>query len=427
MSLRSLFGRTLLGLALAAGACLLATNLPAHADELDDDIAALKAAAKTGELKEVTKAAIKLEEKPDSKVTKAFADLAKHKNDEIAILGIRKASARKSPDLLKLLKKKVGDKKLRKKSRPLYIAVVKACGYYDDKKVRKDLIDVAKKYIPMDAEFSCPAIEAYGATRTVESINQLMVWLAQVGSTGGGQGGKTLSQQTRDNYDKAAQAIYGALQGITGLDIADAKSWQDWWAENEKGYEIPDLDEVEEPVDFPSLREYTDQSYGFKIKLPKNPDGTETRPDEDGEGPEEYWEMQPSDLTEGRVKVRFISKGETRLRIEFCMFNTGNQNIKTLEQFNDFWVNEWKTNNFDEIRGDMEPKEMKIDGKDFLMNQAKGTSKGASKAWGPREARLYLTKVRHLIFYIFSDARLGTEDEIVKQGYAIIEGMELRD
>ncbi len=412
--------RSLLGTALAAcvgfAVVTAVTGDVARADEIDDSIAKLKAANKSGDEREAIKLLALLQNKTDARVGKAFTALTKSKHDKIAVAAYQKAAARKDPNLLKKLKVvlKLKDKKLYKERSTVMVAALKAAGEYGHKSLRDSLAKVVKKFMSTNSAYCSAAILSFGKERHVAVIEQLLKWGDQTASAGsGGQGGGSLSQDARDNYAKAGEAVYKALGDLTGEDMGDAPSWREWWDENEKGYEIPEPDKVGEPVDFTKLREHTD-SYGYTVKLPEG----------------EQWRLADPDegIVGGRFKVVYTQKEEAMARAHWVIFNTRGQSIQTEPDFVKWWIEDWKKNQFDPetIKAEPEVMKMEIDGREFYWSKCKGQSAGRARKWGGAFRRVYVTKIRHLLMYVYLDIKTDVDAHLKQPTIDLVERMNFK-
>lgn len=399
---------------------------PVRADEIDDSIAKLVEAAKAKDERETIKWMVKLQDKTDARVGAAFLKLTTNKNEKIAVAAYQKSAARKNPKLLKKLPGLIKNKKLLKKKPKVYVAVLKAAGEYGNKKTREPLAKVVQKHMAMRPQFAVPAILSFGRERVVENIETMLKW-ADVANPSTGGSGASISTETRDNYAKASTAIFDALNELTGMDMGDPTTFKAWWEKKKKGYKLPDPDKVNEPIDFSKLREHTD-SYGFSVKLPPG----EVVLSGEGENQQKTgWMMVDPDPDDGseRFSVSYMSKNEHMAAIHFMIYNASRESIKTKEAFVEWWITDWKNNQFDPetIKVEPEVKQMKINGRDVAWAEATGISAGNRKGWGPAHRRIYVAKMNHLLLYMFVDIKTGAEPEIRAQTIEIIEKMKFDD
>ena len=329
---------------------------------------------------------------------------------------------RKDAVFLKKLKGYIGKggKKWAKDQPTRYVGVLKAAAVYRNKKLCDPLADVVKKYLPTNSEYSVPAIEAYGTVDEKDVVDQMLKWLAQTDSTSGGQGGgsgKSASQQTKDNYRDAKNAIVSTLSDLTGQDIGDATTWNNWWAENKKTFEFPDPDAA--PVDITKLREHKDQAYGYTVKLPDR----QVVVPKTGEMTE-MWKF--SEASGCRFQIKGIDDtGFEQCRMEYRIHNLTTKTPKTMGELMKWWVNDWKENQFSEFSETGQPthEEQKLGGREWLKGKARGQSR--VKNWGVCERRVYMTQIGHIVLYIATTVRTGASEQMVKDAYSIVEGTEL--
>lgn len=386
---------------------------PAAADAVDDAIAALHQMIKQaneGDDGKILAMIIQLEGSPDSRITAAFAEIARTaRSERVAVAAMRQAAGRKSPDLLKWLKTKVEDDKLLEKSRERYVAVLDSLARYGDKSTMKPLEDVAKKYMPMDGDLAARAITAYGSIREKVVIENLLKWLQQTENTQAGQGGKNMSSQTREAYQAAGAAILKALQGLTLQDIGDHKTWMEWWEKNKKTFTFPDPNQAE--VDPATLAEFTDQAYGWTIKKPEG----------------KFWTFVKPDYAGGRITLTY--KDETglewaRLRVTTWKASTEAPNSGVQAQS---WRETWEKDEFSQFSKPCEIQTRKIGGRDFTILTARGVASGSWKAWEGCERRYYgfMPHSTQLLWFDLV-VRSGAEDA-VKQGlWGAMEGITFK-
>jgi hypothetical protein len=409
--MRSSLPRLALALALAsAGLGASAAFLPAppvFADQIDEQVAALREHDKNGDEGKAVALIVELEGRNDARIVAALVDLAKSsKGDRVAIASMKQAATRKSPDLLKWLKSKLDDDRLLEKHPDRYKAVLDCLARYGDKGALKPLEDVVKKYLPQDGDLAGKAIAAYGSVREKPVVEMLLKWLAQTESTAAGQGGKNASQQTRDAYAKAKVSILETLTQLTGQDISDAGTWNSWWESNKKTFEFPDPNAAE--VDPATLAEFVDKAYGWTMKKPE------------GKG----WTFAKSDA--GGARVRLVNMDESNLmwvRVDAITWKPSGE-ISNAKGLADFWVARWQKDEFSEFTKQPVIEARKIGGKDFLVASAKGIAAGSWKNWEGCERRLYVHQVHpQLLLYFDAACRSGAEDPLKTAFWGAIEGI----
>jgi hypothetical protein len=423
---RSQSFRALLALAAFLAAVVAVTPPASHADATDDQI---KALLDLDSAKDEGKCVAKMQEMKDSgdpRVLKAFKTLAKSKSDKVACSAIKLVGMNKKDiEFLKtFLISKIDDKELAdvKDGRPeVYKCILETLVAYKGKPEFKPAIgkleDVVKKYLSTHADYSTRAIRAYATVASPATVDQLLEWLAITDSRGQSQGGKNESSETRENKDKANQAILPALNELTGQDIGDATTWKKFWEEHKKGFQFPDPNKKEETVDVSTLKEYTDPTYGYTIKRPE------------GGG----WHFQPKDEY---CRIRLTNKDEQNVewgRVDWIIHNTTTQTPKDVKGLADWYVNTGYKDEISEFTKEGSPAvtETKIAGRPFLLATAKGMGKGNREGWQSMERRVYITKcdymgAGHLILYASLVVRNGADEEIKKKLYAAVETMTLK-
>lgn len=154
-------------------------------------------------------------------------------------------------------------------------AVLEAIGELGDKRAKKDLIDVAKKWLPRDARVAKAAIIGIGKIPARENVDELIKLMDMTFPSLPSNSSKSISTETRKTLADSRPAILEALSTLTGWDFDDPRAWERFW-ENEgrrwkPGQEKPDLTKIDE---------WEDPGYGFKLEKPSDkwvftrPDGT---------------------------------------------------------------------------------------------------------------------------------------------------------
>jgi hypothetical protein len=382
------------------------------ADEIDDAIAEMMAAAKDKDAGKCIAKMVELQDSLDKRVGAAFNKLVKNRDTKIAAAAIRQLGTRKDETFGKSVGKAIGNKKLYKskddKMRPVYVAYLDAAAMYGNPKHSKALADIVKKFMQTDPEYCTKAIKAYGSVQDKAIVDQLIKWLVQTESTGQSQGGKNMSQETRDNYGRAKSQLIETLEVLTAQPIGDGKSWQEFWDKKRKEFKFPDLNAAE--VDPATLDEWSDPAYGYTVKKPE------------GEG----WAFKKTEWDAIRMrleKTETTEDGEyVLLRVDFQIHNLSSQTPKSIKELAAWYVEDYKNERFSDLRGS-EPElvEKKVAGRDFYVITAKGESGGSYKGWGTAEMRAYLTKVGHIVVRMDCTARLGAEPEDREKLWKVIE------
>ncbi len=389
----------------AAGAALRAPLtgdahvLPAAwADEIDDAVAALEAAAKDGDDGATLAKLVELQDKTDERVVDAVRKLLKSKNDRIVGAAVKDLARRKDESVDKAIPGKLDDKKLLKEHVQVLYAYLDAAAVYANPKHGKVLEELVKKHLPSDAEITTRAIAAYGAVREKSRIDTLIEWLDQVEKTGGsgqggGGGGKSMSAETRENYAKAKTAIIAALNTSTGEDMADAQTWKEFWDKNRKTFSFPDPNAPE--VDPTTLMKWNDRAYGYTIERPITDD----------------WSFVKADNPDIRMRLQSADTEQVNCRVDFLIHNLSRGTVTTMDQLIEWYEKDYKENRFADIKEGPTVTERSIGGRAFKVITAKGDSGGMYKGWGTIEFRSYVTQVNHIVVRFEALVRLGAEPE----------------
>ena len=376
-----------------------------RADELADKLAELKKVAKSKDGADRTRALIKeLADEENDAVAKVLLELTKSKKDAVAIAAVEDCARRLLPDYQKKLKKHLGDKKLIKDRPDVFKAVLTAAGAYADPKLGGPLADVVKKFLPTNGAYAGTAIRSYGTVRDLKVVDQIVKWLQMTETTN-----DKMSDQQRQAYATSKTAAVTTLRDLTGIDIGDGKKWKEFWEKKRKGFEFPDPDAP--PLDWSTLREWSDVANGYTIKLP---DGEEWGFDDPTSGGDEL-----------RAKVFLqTSDGDRWGTVEARQSNLTRGSLNTVEAFADWYANEFKENQFSMLKGDAATiEEKKIGGREYTVVRAVGDSKGNWGSWGAREVRVYLTQVDHILMRFEVTVRLAAEPEVKSSLFDVVPGL----
>ncbi len=383
---------------LLLGGAVLTPQGSVLADDIDDAIAEMKAFAKAKDDGKCIAKMVELQDSLDGRVTKAFGKLVKSRQPKIAAAAVRQLAARKDAAFGKTVGKKITDKKLYKSKdgvlRPVYIAYLDAAADYANPRYGDDLSDMVRKFLQTDSEYATKAIKAFGMVQSKGVVDQLIKWLTQTESRGQNQGGKYMGKEARENYAKAKRQIIATLEELTGESIGDAQSWTEFWDNERKKFEFPDLNAPE--VDPSTLDEWTDAAYGYTVKKP------------DGPG----WAFKKTEWDAIRMRLEKADDDEMVLaRVDFQIHNLSSQSPKTIKELAEWYAQDFKDNRFSDLRG-KEPtiEERRIGGRDFWIISAKGDSGGSYRGWSTAEMRAYLTKVGRIVVRMEGTARLGAEE-----------------
>ena len=385
---------------LFAGTALFVPQGPARADTIDDQVTAMKDAAKAKDSGKCIAQMVLLQDSLDARVAKALTALVKNRDPKIAGAAIRQLGLRKDKAFGKRVGKAIGNKKLYKvddeEDAEVYLAYLDAAAMYANPKHGKELIGIVKKFIATNTDYSTRAIKAYGSVQDKEVIDQLIKWLVQTESRGVSQGGKRQSTETRDNKAKSGKAVVAALEALTGQSIGDGAAWQEFWKTERKGFDFPEADA--EPVDPATLSEWTDGPYGYTIKKPTH-DETWTFTDPGSE----YIRM--------RLESRDPKDELVMARAEFSIHNLSTQSPKTVKDLAKWYLEKFSEERFSQTSKDPVIEEKKIGGRDFVVISGRGDAGSYHSGWGTIELRVYLTKVGHVCIRMEGLTRLGATDE----------------
>lgn len=133
-----------------------------------------------------------------------------------------------------------------------------------DRRAKKDVIDVAKKFLPRNAAVASAAATALGTMPDRESVDEL-IKLLDLTYPRQSKEGPSVSQETRKILEQSRGDIMKALVNLTGYDFGEPRIWQLFWDRNNKSWK-PGRKEV----DLATLEKYEDPGYGFRIEKPSD-------------------------------------------------------------------------------------------------------------------------------------------------------------
>jgi hypothetical protein len=424
--------------AVVASAALLGLSavLPTpalRADAVQDQVDAMKGFEKTGD---DVKCIAKMQEAMkdsfgDTRVLKAVKDFIGSKNDKIACAAVKAIAGLKVKDLefLKWICAKFDHKNdlFKEKDKggnpELLCAFLDAVVQYQADKGSQATIkaaipkfaDIVKFHLSTNPEFTTRAIRAYGCVRDRFTMEQMLDWGEQIenaaGKSGGATGGgkKGMSQETRDNQDKAKKAIIEVMAEMTGKDAgADVAAWRKWWTENGKTFAFPVPADPSDPAasaapvagaSVPKGTEFKDDVYGYTV----------TRPDADG------WKFVKADFDEPRMAMDCVSPDDPNYiesRTYFSILNTAKYPPKDVKGMVEWIIATPIKEEIDAHDKAPEVKETKLGGVDWTVVTVKGEAIGRKSGFGTIERRFYVTKFDAYILRVDGFVRSGAEEEV---------------
>lgn len=427
-----------LGALASAGGSALAPAPAVLADDVDDQLAALREAVKANDEAKALETVTKLETNLDGRVTEAFADITRTtKSDRIFKATLKLAANRKHEGLLKWMNSKLGDFKDMAEDKPerLY-AILDAVPPYGDLAAvtQKNTEKIVDKFLSTKADIAKRGVLAYGAVRTKPTVERLVEWMVQTetkggGGQGGGGGGKSMSEETKKNYGEVNPVIGKALTNLTNQEMATAADWQKWWDENKKTFKFPEPAEQEkaqaEP-DWPNLQEYVDRM-GVTLKKP---------------GYGKFWAFLPPQEDDKKLGQRAKLAYRDNSGVIWANCNVWSMkkfpDIGTLDQFAARFEKQWgegvdgrpaEFSEFSKSGGAPKHEARKISGRDFYVISAKGLAHKDSgfKDWDSCERRIYVFMPNpNSFFYLEAIIRNGAEDELKKSFWDTIEGVQIK-
>lgn len=351
-----------------------------------------------------------------SKLLLYFAEKAK--TTQIAVKAIEMLAARKDEGLEKKLKGLIGDKDIAKEDPDRFIAILTAAGAYANPKLCDPLLKEAKKYFGTNPAYSDAAVHSFGTVQDKQNVEELIQLIAPLETRA-----TNVSDETKQNNAKSKAAIIDTLSKLTGLEYADSKTWLDYWKDNGKKFEFPKPEEIEE-VDFATLREHTDKTYGIHVKLPelafKDPN------DESTDFFAFRFERGPAEVR-FQVNVYDETTGQAG-RIEYILYNTSSGNLSTPEKMIEFLARTAKEKWITEFSVEPTTETKKFGGREWATGMCRGQSGAGFTGWGTVERRWYCTKIGHMLLYINSLMRSGSiEEPIGKAAIEMMESTEISD
>ena len=416
---------------LAASAALLFGLLMAapgslRADQLDDDVKAMRELEKAGPEKEdecIAKMDL-VKAGRDLRAYAAIKDMIASKSDKIACAAVMDLAVTwHDGDFFRWLVGKVDDKELAKQQggRPeLYKCVIDAVRTYPPGKVKsalKQLGDAVNRYLTSEPEYAERAIRTYGTVPDRFTVQQLLDWLGQLKSAAG----------PSENKERARKAILETLNQLCGQEIADAVEWKKWWDANGKKFKFPEAatpatadgarpaaPPAAATADPSALTEFKDEAYGYSVKKPEGATWKFFKPDYAGPRVGLVCFQEGSETSEeGRAyfSVHDPAKFEPRDIKAFAAWVLGTVFKEQLDT--------------EGMPQPPETKEMKIGGTDWTVVIARGRGLGANSGWGTMERRYYLTKLGAYILYVDSWMRLSAYPEDKTALWACIEAIAI--
>jgi hypothetical protein len=413
-------------------ALLVGSTVALRPDELDDDIQAMRDLAKAGEEKEdecIAKMAL-VRAGRDPRAFAAHKELIASKSDKIACAAIRGLAVTwHDPEYFRWLVGRVEDKSYyeRKGGRPeLYKCVLESIGTYPPDRVKaalKPLGDAVNRFLTTEPEYTDRAIRSYGTVPDRFTVQQLLEWLGQANSPGGGQAGEPESKEARASKDAAKKSILETLAQLCGKEFGDLDQWKKWWDENGKTFKFPEVVQPAAPgaarpaapsADPSTLTEFRDEVYGFVVKKP------------DGEG----WKFFKPDYDGPRVGLLCMQPGSATYnlaRVYFSVHNPARAEPKDIKSFVGWVLNTAFKEQLppDDMLKEPETKEMSLSGVDWTVVIGKGAAAGPKAGWGTMERRFYLAKLDTYILYVDAYVRLGADYDVKTALWNCVETMTL--
>jgi hypothetical protein len=254
---------------LAAGLALAAAMPP-----LDPAGAGEEVAKKLEEFKEYLKT------NPDSQgIRNQIADLSLLKAPEVAEALMPLLRNPKYDDDVKIAvcqavgkqgKKEIGavllnmaDGKPWEEKPKLRAAAIEGAGDADAKANYKELMKIAKKYLPTNGDIAIAALRGCSQYVTRDTVEDMLAELTVVSS-----GLKASEAAKRPHYDAERPVIMELLKKMTGLDYGEPAAWKRWWDENKKTWEPP-VPGKETKKDINASDTYSDSALGlYEIRKP---------------------------------------------------------------------------------------------------------------------------------------------------------------
>jgi len=377
-----------------------------HADTIDDGVKQLADLAAAGESAKCVAKIVEMKDFVDPRVLAELRDLAKSADDRIACAAIQTGAAHKDPKLLEWLRARIEDKELFKEKggRPdVYNAVLEALPAYRDAATLKALAEVERGFLNGSAEFSPPAIRAFGSVAHKSVVDQLITWLAAVeqshgGKSSGGAGGNQgYTAETTKARDASRAAILETLAALTDQDQGDYAGWKKWWSEHAATFVFPKPD-APDAGDVSKLAEWTDARYGYTVKRPDAADWA-------FKGRDAYYRIQLAASDPGGVLRAFVG---------WNVYRTTGSSFKDLRSYVEWWtgkqIPEHEIGPF-APGGEPTAETKKFGGREWTVISANGTTKGGLAGWGAVEHRVYVTKIDVGFLYAWALVKTTTVAE----------------
>jgi hypothetical protein len=398
-----------------------------RADEVDDDIKAMKVADSSGKEDDAIAKIDSLRAGRDNRSFLAIRDLTTSAHDKVACAAIRGiVDTWHEPEFFRWLVGKISDKDLsdpKGAHREVYLCVLDAIGRYPPDKVKaalKPLADAVARYMTTDGDFADAAIRTYGKVPDRFTVMQLLDWLNQASAAGGPPAAKP-------HKEKAKKAALETLAALCGQSFESAADWKKWWDENGKTFKFPDA-----PTGAPAapsaggkpgaaptasmpdpsgLAEFKDDTFGWSVKRPEGED----------------WKFFKPDYNVPRVGLRCGDDSEFRARAYFCVHDPSKYDPKTIKAFAE-WVVE---NPFKEQLPTAdrialpETRTMMLNGTEWTVVSCKGLAAGPKANWGSMERRFYITKLGNYFLYVDAFTRLSADTEDKEGLWSCIESITL--
>jgi len=434
-----------LSAALLGGSALLPT--PAlRADAVQDQVDAMKGFEKAGD---EAKCIAKMQEAMkdsfgDTRVLKTVKDFIGSKSDKIACAAVKSIAELKVKDVefLKWICAKFDHKNdlFKEKDKggnpELLCAFLDAVVQYKADKGSQATIkaampkfsDIVKFHLSTNAEYTTRAIRAYGCVRDRFTMEQLLDWGEQIETTAGKSGGaggggkKGVSQETRDNQDKAKKVIIEVLADMTGKDGgADIATWRKWWTENGKTFTFPAPIDPSDPAAsagplvgaaVPAGAEFKDEAFGYTVK----------RPEAEG------WTFVKPDYDEPRMAIDYFAPDDPKYllsRVYVCVHNTSKLPPKDAKAMVEWVIANPVKEEVDTHDKAPEVKEMKLGGAEWTVVIVKGEAIGRKSGFGTIERRFYVTKFDNYILRVDGFVRSGAEDDVKAALWNCLESITL--
>jgi HEAT repeat protein len=156
----------------------------------------------------------------------------------------------------------LADSKTWEEKPKLRAAALEGVGEADAKTNYKELLKLAKKYLPTNGDIAIAAIKSCSLLVTHDSVEDLVTMLGVISG-----GLKASEASKRPHYDAERPVLIECLKKMTGLDYGEPDVWKRWWDDNKKTWE-PSVPGKDKPKDLNASETFADAALGFSIKKP---------------------------------------------------------------------------------------------------------------------------------------------------------------